>query len=417
MLETSIADARAGGCAHAEHMIAHDLPRLTADMASAFQWALASYPVLTEADLREMLPCFSRERLASDIDLTRYPECRGMMERVRASREGFAEVMTDPLLAAYLFDWYWFCSRRLNTRFVAAIPPPAQCTRFWFADTAESGLITAGNIDDVLIQYKHNDFGIPQTGPDETRFDRVTCVGGVSSAVLCDDEPECLFPVDLGAIMPPDLHTVRDYMAWMERYAEFWGPGNQLWVDADLNFAAVEKANVKMGVRYSTGWGAITACAYLTPNMLAFKQKRAAQSFAARGWSDDNPDAAYWNGCEARYRRLLQLCEAEYKRGATLIGAAEIALDHAVPFPSRICLAGERGHRDEVMQNWTLRSDASVVSGPNRRMLFRSIDPQNLQPIYHTPCLVRAGIGLESRLPEWEDEVAAAGEIGLHPAE
>ena len=412
MLNQSVSEARAQGRAAAEQLVGRKRERVEGDMRSGFQWATISYPILTDADLRDMLPRFAEERLASDIDLTRYPECRGMMERVRAQREGFAEVITDPLLAAFYHDWYWFCSRRLNTRFVAATPPPAQCMRFLFADTAEGGIISAGNIDDVMINFAHNDHGIPETGPEETHYDCVTCVGGVSSAVLCDDEPECLFPVQLGWIMPAGTTDLREYMEMMARYADFWGPGNQLYIAPDMTFAAVEKANVRMGVRYSSGWGAITACAYLTPDMFAFKQERAQRSFEVRGWTDDNPDAAYWKGCEERYRRLLELCEAEHKRGATLLGAAAIALDHAAPLPERICLAGERGHKDEVLQNWTQRSDASVVSGPNRRMLFWTIDPNDPKPVYHTPCHVRAGVGLESRQAEWEAEVKAAGEIG-----
>lgn len=97
-----------------------------------------------------MLPQFSEARMADEPDLTHYPDCRGMAERVKAMRGGFAEVVSDPLLRAFYFDWYFFCSRRLNTRFVAAAPPPARCTRLWFADTAEGGLVHAGNIDDGI---------------------------------------------------------------------------------------------------------------------------------------------------------------------------------------------------------------------------------------------------------------------------
>ena len=159
---------------------------------------------------------------------------------------------------------------------------------------------------------------------------------------------------------------------------------------------------------------------YVAPQatMNAFKLERDKLSYAARGWShEDNPDKRYWDGCERRYRRLLELVENERARGATVVGAAQIALDHAVPAPDRVCVAGESTHPDDKMLNWTLSSFARCISGPNRRMLFWIIDPSQPQPIYTRPCHVLPGLGLEARLAEWEQEVADAGEIGLRPAE
>lgn len=412
MLDQSVSDVKAAGKAKAQALIETRKSWLENDMAVAFEYATIAYPILSEADLRHMLPRFSQKRMASDLDVTRYPECGGMAERVRAMRRGAAEVITDPLLAAFYHDWGWFGSRRLNTRFVAAAPPPPQCTRLFFADTAEGGEIQAGNIDNVLMQFEHDNRPPPQTGPAETRFEQVTQVGAVSSAVLCDEEPECLFPVDMAWIMPSGMTDIHAYVDMLARYMEFWGPFNGLYVAPDMRCAVIEKANVRMGVRYSDGWGAITAGAYLDPAMHAFKESCSQRSFEVRGWGADNPDAVYWDGCEKRYRRLLSLAEAEHQRGATLLGAARITLDHAVPFPERICLAGERGHPEEKLQNWSMLSSAEVSSGPNRRSLFWKIDPEDLKPIYHTRCHVRAGAGLEARQQEFEAEIEAAGEIG-----
>lgn len=47
-------------------------------------------------------------------------------------------------------------------------------------------------------------------------------------------------------------------------------------------------------------------------------------------------------GSRERYRRLVDLTNAESRRGATLWGALHVVADHAVPYPARVCLAGER---------------------------------------------------------------------------
>lgn len=406
-------EARARGREAADQLLAGDV---RARIENDFTWTRNAYLGVQDIDLGAELTKFAEERMTSALDLTKYPECRGLREIVKAERDGFAEVCEDPFLAAYHFDWYWFVSRRLNARFVGTNPPPAECTDFWFADSKEGGPIHGSNRDDVLFRYGEGfqESNTLESGPPEQTITVITCVGGASAACYCDDEPECLFPVNLDWIMPEEITDLREYMGFLERYREFWGPGNRIYVDPDMNFAAVEKANVRLGVRYSTGCSAITACAYLTPEMNAFKEECDKRSFEARGWpEDDNSDKRFWEGCERRYRRLVGLVEAEYQRGATLIGAAAIALDHAVPFPDRVCVAGERSHPDEKMQNWTMISFAKCISGPNRRMLLWVIDPTEPKPIYTTPCHVVPGEGLEERQAEWETEVREAGEIGL----
>lgn len=378
-------------------------------LQNSIRWVEVQYPAAQGLDLRRELIEFDRMRMAADLDLTRFPECRGLRELVEAERKGFAEVCADPFLMAFHYNNYWYCSRVLNVRYVGRAPEPSRCTDFWFAETKEGGPIRGCNRDDIRENY--TSFPIPDFSGPAQRFTAITQVGGVSAAVLCDEAPEDWFPVNLNWIDRRDLRTLPDYMRFLERYRDFWGPGNQLYVDPQMNFAAVEKANRRMGVRYSTGCCAITACAYLTPEMAAFKKERDAVSLTARGWTRDCPDVAYWEGCERRYRRLLKLVEEENRRGATLLGAARIALDHAVPFPDRICVAGEKGHPDEQLQNWTLQTFVSCELGPNRRMLCWQMDPTKPIPVYQTKPHYLPGDGIAMR-PEWLRELADAGDIG-----
>lgn len=413
----TVAEAYARGRKMAEER----LPSLDHARKCDYIWARGSYLGAEDLDFEAALVQFSQDRMASELDLTKYPACRGMREVVIALRQGVADVVNDPARTAHLLDWYMFASRRLNTRYVGKQPLPAQCTSFCFHETAEGGPVHAGNVDDLVFRCIGTGFRAnytPSGNAKPSTIDTVTCVGGVSSAVLCDDEPECLFPVDLGLVIPQGITDLREYIGYLDLYKEFWGPGNQLWTDGRGNYAALEKANVRLGVRYSSGWGAITACSYLTPEMNAFKKERDLRSYLERGYDvNDNMDKAYWDGDESRYRRLLHVVQQEFERGATVLGAAQIALDHKAPFPERICLAGERGHRDEVEgnQNWTLLSTASCTSGPNTRTYGWVIDPDNLCPIYKTECFITPGEGQEARLPEWEAEVQGAGEVGLHP--
>lgn len=385
----------------------------TLRVQSSFRWAKIQYPATADLDLRRELIEFDRMRLAADLDLTKFPECRGLRQVVEVERRGFRNACGDEFAMAFEYNWHWLISRRFNARYVGRTPPPAQCTDIWFANTREGGPIHASNRDDVRENYTATSNKIPSSGsPGNERFTGFAQVGGVSSAVLCDEEPEEWFPVRLDWIDTRGIASLPEYVEFLGRYRDFWGPCNSIFVDSQWNFVAIEKANRRMGVRYAKdGACAITACAYLTPEMNAFKKERDALSFKVRGWTTDNPDAAYWNGCERRYRRLLKLVDEENRRGPTLLGAARIVLDHAVPFPDCICVAGEKGHPDEQLQNWTLISFARCVVGPNRRMLYWQMDPTKPIPVYRTKSHLIVGQGIAEN-PSWARELAEAGDIG-----
>ncbi len=88
---------------------------------------------------------------------------------------------------------------------------------------------------------------------------------------------------------------------------------------------------------------AVTACAYLTPEMNAFKKERDKISFELRGYDPfDNPDYVFWEGCERRYKRLLKLVEQESSGTPTLQGIGKHYARPRCSFPDRICLAGEK---------------------------------------------------------------------------
>ena len=116
----------------------------------------------------------------------------------------------------------------------------------------------------------------------------------------------------------------------------------------------------------------------------------------------DCPDWNFFEGCDAHQRRLIKLTNEEAGRGATLWGALNVVADHAVPYPERICLAGEKLFPEkEPTAMWTITQHAIVLTGPHRRALYRSLqDLRNPRPIYsYKPKLV-LGEGVAMR-PEW----------------
>ncbi|MCM8815280.1 MAG: hypothetical protein NC937_00145 [Candidatus Omnitrophica bacterium] len=364
---------------------------------SVMDWARKSYPASAELDYRKEILKLDKERMSSGLDLTKFPECKKWVDVLRAERKGFLDGCKDEWMMAHHFNWYWFVSRRLNTRYVRKSAPKGKCTGVWFGYGNE-GPMAGQNLDDLVRPFQR--FNPPEKGPSGKPFEKITPVGSASSAVLCDEEPENIFPVDVFEIMPEDIKKLSDFVDFLYRYREFWGPGNIIFADSEFNSVAIEKSNCRMGVRWpKNGASAVTACAYLTPEMNSFKKERDRISFQMRGYDPvDNPDYVFWEGCERRYRRLLKLVEQESSKTPTLQGLVSIMLDHAVPFPDRICLAGEKGHRLDWEANWTLVSSSSVLFGPTRRTLWWRREGH--RPIYETKPFLIPGEGVEIK-KEW----------------
>jgi len=386
-------------------------------MHEAFDYAHELYPTLGDTDLAAAVRDYDAERLACEPDYSRFPEMRGLLDRHIGEREGFQEATgLDETATAFHFSWHFFLSRRINAHHLARydlVAPRRQCTNVFFPEGKE-GVTISDNRDD----WPRPDYAdrVPRFRPGPIPADnKVSHIqGAASSAVLLDEEPECSFPCDPWELMPEecyeDIHAMVEFMT---RYREFYGPGNQIWCDRKLNAVAVEKSNCRVAFRWPTVNGAvcITACSYLDPELNAFKKERTRKAMEIKGESEENsPDWQFFEGCDRRHRRLIELTDAEAKNGATLWGAFNIVADTAVPFPDRICLAGERMFPDrEPNPNWTLTQHAAVITGPYRRVLYRSIrDFENLRPITEFKPYLLLGEGVEMR-PEWQRDI----EMGL----
>lgn len=366
-------------------------PTLKKWMEATERWARMSYPASAHLDYWDECAKFDAERMKCVPSARRFPETKGLPDLLVAERKGFVDGSgAGPRELAFHYTWFFYCSRRLNTRYVGKDIRANHCTAVYIRDSKEGGPLYGRNLDDIR-RPGLEDLQPPKLGPDGKRR-RLT--DGVSSAVLCDEEPKEVFPVKVWEIMPKDCKDVKDIVAFLQRYNEFWGPQNGIIVDEEQNCVAFEKSNCRFGVRYSDdGTAAVTACSYLIPEMKKFKEERSRLSLKLRGWDETAPDWVYWKGCDARYKRLLKLTKEANDRGATLEDMANIVTDHAVPFPERICLAGQKGHPDDPDVNWTLTSQASVLEGPNRRTLFWRVEGNT--PCYESPAFLAPGKGVK----------------------
>jgi hypothetical protein len=404
---------RERGRAAAFAALANNLPAV---MEREMHFTATLFPSLgADFDLAAGVLAYDRERLHAVPSLGKFPETRGLIERVLGEREGFLESSRfAPVHAAFHYSWRDYIWKRINAHHVARYDVTgarSQCTNVFFPD-GKDGVTTADNRDDILRPQENSDAiahyrvqSIPDCSVPHWRQ------GAVSSMILLDDEPENSFPYDPYEFIPDEcFDDIEVLVSYLDARRDFWGPGNQIWVDRHLNAVAVEKSNCRAAYRFPEKNGAvcITAGSYLDPALNAFKRARFTEVAYCKGESaDDSADLKFSEGCDVRHRRLWELTAAEAARpgGATLWGAFEIVADTAMPFPARVCLAGEKSDPRDADANWTLTQNAVVITGPHRRALFRSLQNlENPRPIYHeTPKLVLGnGVAMQ---PEWQADI------------
>ena len=250
------------------------------------------------------------------------------------------------------------------------------------------------------------------------------CQGGASSAVLLDDEPACSFPADpfdYDHLVPDEVYDDADVMIeFLTRFNEFWGPGNKLLADRELRAVIFEKTNCRVAHREAgpSGAAAITACSYLDPALHEHQMERCRRAGAIKGESEaESIEANYHLGARARYRRLTALTEAAARGKPDIWEALDIVADHDVPYPDRVCLAGEAKGTDRrnPRENWSVIQYAAVITGSKRRALYRSVQSRtDPRPVYEETPKLMLGPGVAMR-PEWQAEVDA-GRCALGPA-
>jgi len=369
---------------------------------------------------------WDRKRLDSGPSLIKYPEIKGLRERHLGEREGFmAGADCTYREAAFHYSSRDFRQRVLNVHYIGPpsgpLPPPPpiinpmpdqQCTNVFIPNGVE-GITTGNNRDDTVWTYQMPKFRPPKGVCREMNYH--LSWGSVSSAVRCDEPSDEIFPVDVFEILPDECtYDIKNIVKFFDRYVQFWGPANMIFADREFRAVAAEKTNNRVGWRWpdETGAVAITACSYLDPEIYEFKRSRLRKQMELLGETEET--SWEWNydiACHKRYERLIKLTREEAKRGATLWGVFNIVADPDGKPPERITVAGERTMPDypekeqwgpHVIANWTIVQHASVVTGPNRRTLWRHWE--NWKPVDHKPPYLVLGEGVEMK-PEWKTDL------------
>ena len=359
------------------------------------------YPLLAGHDILQEIYDLDCERMANPPDPYKYPETKGLPDLVREERRAFQQTTGySNMEMAYNYTWHFYITRRVQTRYIGMAPPPGECSAAYIRNSTEGGPLYGRNWDTGISDWVNRLLVPPRVAADGKR---VMWMKGVSFSIFLDEEPEEIFPVDPLALLPADCtEHVEDAVEFLTRYRDFWGPVNCILVDKNHDSVAIEKANVRLGVRHADdGASCVSALACLHPEMKAYKEARDRLSIERRGGTlDEMLDWKVWRGKDKRYARLDTLVKAASRKGASLQDMANCMLDHELPWPERVAEAGHSFQDIPLEQGeWTSCSHSEVLEGPNRRMHFYRVE--NYTPCYDLPPILIPGVGVEIK-PEWQ---------------
>jgi hypothetical protein len=367
---------------------------IKADIASMFPAWHREYPKAAGLDFTHEIVKNWQERMNARLDVAKYPETAGLQDIVQAEYQGYLDGHgQDKVRAAFWFNWSFYMTKILSTNYFGFTPdmmgkldiyetrPAAECTAIWFEDTPD-GPINGKNMD-TRPGSQVFDYRIPGYVSNKTPIETVRMTGTASATVLYDEMPDEIFPVKLEDILPKDIKTVEAFVAFRNRYKQFCGPGNSVWVDSRGKSVVIEQSNCRMGCRYAeNGVSCTTGLAYQDPAMKAFKLERDLASLKARGWTTHCPDWAYWATCIKRYDRLMAITRQHAKSGLGVKACAQILLDPHGPVPGRISATGEEFWPAMGQTIHTCYSWVSVPFGDTARIYWWKLPDQPTSPIW-----------------------------------
>ncbi len=300
------------------------------------------------------------ERINAVPDLIKYPELKGMQERIIEENRG---IMDSVSLT------YGEIAILRNYRYITNIVSPGpiykgnDCTLVYFADSSD-GPIIGNNIDD----WKER---IWQRIPKEPLIVKKNLKfwwGNVSAGIFYDEIPPEKFPLEnrIFEVMEEHCENLKAAVEFLIRYKFFWGGQNAMIIEKKTKEGVIiEKSSCRYGIRkMENGTLYTTAMSFADPKMKEYLAGRRMERIIKKGekWNE-SIEAEYWDGCDKRYENLARLVK-EKSKNPSLKSIIEILQNHS-PFPDCICLHGQG--RTNIELDHTNYTIASIITLPMRK--------------------------------------------------
>jgi len=349
-MAVTLTDPRAAAQAQAAFLRTHG------DMVieGALQRVLADAPFADADSLVSGLEAFHRERMAKVPSAARYPEAQPWVDHVLAVDKELQALagLTDRQLAIYRSLGQYLTFRGYGI----AKPVQVERCRIIYLPDSDRGEFHIKNVDDPKT------FWTPRPHPAPARLEtKPLNWDGVGSGLHMDDEPEEIFPLPYRDMVFTLCDDVPGAVAFLTRYAPFWGGQNIVLWDRQRRNVAIEKCSHNFIEVFSPGENGGSHCSgmacrnpqspqgqYQTKQRLAYLTKFHQPL--------DGPDMTFWQACD----RAEAMLGALMKNPRPTTG--DIIALFTTPWPQGLNKPGIKVHPDQAMAEYTLAIHAEFYT-------------------------------------------------------
>lgn len=365
-------DPVAAARAEAERIAANRHLALTARM----EHILADSTRLDRTELLSGLTAYHQEAMSRPPSAARYPEAQPWVEYTLAyAQELRRQAELNDWEIAVLMSLEPYLMFRGFKAMAVKWQPVERCRAAFLPDTDEGPLIIKNDEGDLVIWQQ----GPPlpsKAGRDAFWWEHVDwMIEPAACGMHFDDEPEEIFPLPVFTMVAEHAATTPEVVAFLERYAPFWGAENILVVDKQFRVMAIEKTSRNFfepyapdakGRCYVSG---MSCRDYTTPQGKHVQNKRNEYCHLF-GLPDDVVDRAFWKLCddlEAMLKNGLAGMPAKVK-------ASEVCALFATPYPNGLAYDNYFCHPDQAFGANTVVTYATAPEAGRYYRWQRSAD-------------------------------------------
>lgn len=318
---------------------------------------LRDAPQVDRRALLADIAAYHREAMERVPSFLTYPEARPWVEHVRTLERELVRLASlnaeEIAMVKSLGPYLTF--RGFRRAGIKTAPPPVEKCRIAFLRDTDRGPMTIKNVDDPLSADWQPLPPLPARLPRADFFwEHVNWVAdGTGSGLHIDDEPDELFPLPVLAMCGRHAGTTGEVVAFLRRYAPFWGGGNLLVYDHRYASAAIEKTSRNHFQAYDAtdGHNHISGMACRDPQSPQAQYVRARRAEYRRLYNlpDDGLDQVFWDRCDVMERKLADALAA----GAPRFKADDLIRLFRTPWPEGLCKTGAKLRPDQVITEYT----------------------------------------------------------------
>lgn len=325
----------------------------------------ADAPWVNWAEVMQGLITFHREAMARIPSYTIYPEAKQWVEYQQTYCKELQKQsgMSEQELAFVISFGKYMMFRGYRQYAPASGKLSAEKCRVAFLLETDRGPLHIKNVDDPITNWRPSP-PLPASCPKEEFWWNIVeyIADGTGSGLHIDNEPSELFPLPVFYMAGQYAHDTHELVEFLRRYTPFWGGGNLLIYDRQMQCMAIEKTSHNYFETFAPDHNGHThisgmVCRDVSSPQARYVAKRREEYRKLYNLSDDGPDVRFWNTSLEMDKMLVS--------GLAELGKCpkfdDVVTLFTTPWPNGLRKAALKLHPEQGLTDYTLYTQATLL--------------------------------------------------------